>query len=132
MIASGVAPGALGRVLAGRNAGTWFPPTGELAAKRRWIAFAAKPRGTLELDAGAVEALRRRGASLLAAGVRRVEGAFRRGDVVELKDPGGQLVGRGIVYCDAGSAREWCGGKPPAGIRNHHALVHRDHMVLET
>ena len=132
VIASGVRSGALAAVLAGEDVGTWFPARGELAAKRRWIAFAAKPRGALELDAGAVEALRRRGASLLAAGVRRVEGEFRPGDVVELVGPGGESVGRGIAYCDAESARRWCGGTPPAGIRNHHALVHRDHMVLET
>ena len=131
VIASGVAPGALDAVLAGGETGTWFPARGELAAKRRWIAFAAKPRGSLELDVGAVRALTDRGASLLAAGVRRVAGDFDTGDVVELRGPGGVLIGRGIVHCDAGSARAWCGGTPPAGIRNHHALVHRDHLVLE-
>ncbi len=132
VIASGVEPGALAAVLAGDEVGTWFPARGELAAKRRWIAFAAKPRGALELDGGAVRALTDRGASLLAAGVLGVEGDFRTGDVVELRGPGGSPVGRGIVYCDAASARAWCGGSPPAGIRNHHALVHRDHLVLES
>jgi glutamate 5-kinase len=62
--------------------------------------------------------------------VARVEGEFKRGDVVELRGPGGELVGRGIVHCDAAGARAWCGGQPPAGVRNHHALVHRDHMTL--
>ncbi len=131
VIASGVEAGDLAAVLAGRAIGTWFPARGELAAKRRWIAFAAKARGTLEIDDGAVEALTERGASLLAAGVLRVEGDFRPGDVIELRNRSGGLVGRGMAYCDADSARGWCGGKPPEGIRNHHALVHRDHMVLE-
>jgi glutamate 5-kinase len=131
VIASGVRPGALEAVLAGEAIGTWFPARGELAAKRRWIAFAAQPRGWLALDDGAVAALRERGASLLAAGVRRVEGDFRTGDVVELRGPEDSVIGRGIVHCDADSARRWCGGSPPAGVRNHHALVHRDHIVLE-
>ena len=131
VIASGHAPGALAAALAGDTVGTWFPARGELAAKRRWIAFAARPRGRLELDPGAVDALENRGASLLAAGVRRVEGEFRPGDVVELTGPDGRLIGRGMVYCDAAGARDWCGGRPPVGIRNHHALVHRDHLVLE-
>ncbi len=131
VIASGVEVGVLDSALAGEEVGTWFPARGELAAKRRWIAFAAKPRGSLELDGGAVRALTERGASLLAAGVRAVVGDFATGDVVELRGPGGVLVGRGIVHCDAASARAWCGGQPPAGIRNHHALVHRDHLVLE-
>ena len=131
VIASGVRDGALTAVLNGEEVRTWFPPRGDLAAKRRWIAFAARTRGRLELDEGAVIALEKRGASLLAAGVRRVEGDFRRGDVVELRDREDRLIGRGMVFCDAESARGWCAGKPPEGIRNHHALVHRDHMVLE-
>lgn len=132
VIASGMDLTVLPRVLAGDELGTWFPARAGLDARRRWIAFAVAPRGTLHLDGGAVDAVRHRGASLLAAGVARVEGEFKRGDVVELRGPGDDLVGRGIVYCDAADTRAWCGGQPPAGVRNHHALVHRDHMTLET
>ena len=131
VIASGREPGVLARVLAGEEAGTWFPARESLDARRRWIAFAVAPRGTLYLDAGAVEAVRWRGASLLAAGVRRVEGKFERGDVVELRGPDGALVGRGMVYWGAAAARRWCAGQPPEGIRNHDALVHHRHLVLE-
>ena len=132
VIASGLKPDAVSRVLAGEEVGTWFPAGRGLAARRRWIAFAVAPRGVLELDAGAVEALTERGASLLAAGVVRVEGDFKQGDVVELFGPRRRLVGRGIVQCDAAAAREWSAGRRPEGIRNHHALVHRDHLALET
>ena len=132
VIASGVRPGDLPRLLEGDDVGTWFPARGGLKARQRWIAFAAPTRGALQLDDGAVDALRHRGASLLAAGVSRVSGDFGTGDVVELRDHDGGLVGRGIVHCDARSARLWCGGNPPTGVRNHHALVHRDHIVLET
>ncbi|MAE63867.1 MAG: glutamate 5-kinase [Phycisphaeraceae bacterium] len=131
VIASGLEPGMLLAVLAGDEVGTWFPAEARLDARRMWIAYAAAPRGALHLDAGAVGVLRDRGASLLAAGVQRVEGAFERGDVVELCDPNGHVVGRGIVYCDAQTARRWVDGERPVGVQNHHALVHRDHMVLE-
>jgi len=131
VVASGREPGVVARVVAGEEVGSWFPARSGLGARRRWIAFAVAPRGVLHLDGGAVEALRRRGASLLAAGVRRVEGDFARGEVVELRGPDGGTVGRGMVHCDAAGARRWCGGEPPAGVRNHHALVHRDHLVLE-
>jgi glutamate 5-kinase len=118
-------------VLDGDDEGTWFPAGGGLGARRRWIAFATAPRGILHLDGGAVRALQERGASLLAAGVRRVEGSFERGDVVELRAPDGALVGRGMVHCGADAAKRWAGGERPDGVRNHHALVHRDQLVLE-
>lgn len=131
VIASGDEPRVVGRILAGESVGTLVPVRKELGARRRWIAWAAAPRGVLHLDAGAVVALRERGASLLAAGVARVEGEFEAGAAVELRDPAGRLVGRGLASCNAAAARSWCAGDRPAGVRNHGALVHRDHMVLE-
>ena len=130
VIASGRAPGALAAVLAGEEVGSWFPAREGLPARQRWIAFAAAARGSLTLDAGAVTALQERGASLLAVGVRDVTGTFLAGDVVELHAPDGQLIGQGMVHCSADEARRWCAGKRPDGLRNHHALVHRDLMVL--
>ena len=131
VIASGLEPTNLGRILDGESVGTWFPPAGSLSARDRWLAFAAAPRGTLVIDEGAVRALRERGASLLAVGVRRIEGDFDPGDVVTLEGPAGELVGRGMIHCDRASAERWALGEHPGGTRNHHALVHRDHLVLE-
>lgn len=132
VIASGLDPTALDRVLAGEEVGTWFPAGSGLAARRRWIAFAVAPRGALHLDAGAVDAVSNRRASLLPAGVSRVEGDFQAGDVVEVCAPDGRPIGRGVVFCDAGTARRWCAGKPPDWIRNRHALINRRHLVLAT
>lgn len=131
VIASGDEPRVVARILAGEAVGTRVPARSELGARRRWIAWAAAPRGVLHLDAGAVEALRSRGASLLAAGVTRIDGEFGLGSAVELRDGAGQVVGRGLVSCDAASARAWISGTRPEGARNHQALVHRDHLVLE-
>ncbi len=132
VIASGLAGEAVRRAAAGEAVGTWFPADGGGApsARRRWIAWAAAARGTLHLDDGAVTALRDRGASLLAVGVTSVEGDFGPGDIVELRASDGEIVGRGMVSCDAAAARDWIGGASPEGVRNHHALVHRDNLVL--
>lgn len=130
VIASGIDPEALQQVLRGGQEGTYFAPAGGLDARDRWIACGAPVRGTLHLDVGAIAALRNRGASLLAAGVDAVSGAFQAGDVVLLVDADGTEVGRGIVHCDAATARAWSEGQRPSGIRNHDALVHRDHLVV--
>lgn len=131
VIASGRRPGALDSVLAGEETGSWFPRGEGLPSRQRWIAFAAAARGALHLDAGAVQAVRERKASVLPKGVTRVDGEFRRGDVVLLKGPGDALVGRGMAHVDAAAARRWLAGEVPEGVRSHHALVHRDHLVLD-
>ena len=127
VIASGREPGVLASVCAGDEAGTWFPAQGGLNAETRWIAFGAPTLGTLRIDRGAVDALEQRGASLLPAGVDRIEGEFRRGDVVELRGPDGHLVGRGRVLVGAGEARDWCAAEPPAKKN----IIRRDQLVLE-
>ncbi len=131
VIASGIDPEALTGLLAGAEVGTWFPARGALSARRRWIAFATRTNGTLHLDAGAVKALIGRGASLLAAGVTAVEGDFHEGEVVEIKGPGGEAIGRGLIEVDGAAARAWIEGSAPVGVRNRDALVHRDSLVLE-
>lgn len=131
VIASGRTMGVIDRVLAGEIVGTWIPAQPGMPARHRWIAWATAARGYLVLDGGAIVALRERGASLLAAGVKQVDGTFRRGDVVELRSADGQRIGRGIVCCDAETARRWSAGERPSFARNHHALVHRDHLVLD-
>lgn len=131
VIASGRDPQALTALAAGEPVGTWFPAQAGLPARQRWIAFASAAKGALHLDAGAVRALRDKKASLLAPGVARVAGEFRRGEVVELFSPEGTLIGRGLVSCDAEQARRWRAGEAPEGTRNHDALIHRDHLVLE-
>lgn len=131
VIASGIEPGVLQKVLDGDAEGTWVRASGRLTARRRWIAFAVAPRGTLYLDEGCVRAVRERGASVLAAGVTRCDGDFAKGDVVQLADAAGHVFGRGIVFCNAATTRAWSGGARPQGVRNHDALVHRDHLVLE-
>jgi glutamate 5-kinase len=132
IIASGRTPGALAAALAGDAIGTWFEARPGLSARGRWIAFAAAPRGSLVVDAGAARALVERGASLLAVGVVDVRGEFSPGDVVEVVGPGGDRLARGLVHVDAATARRWASGSPPAGVRNHDALLHRDHLVLES
>lgn len=130
VIASGRAPGALSHLVAGERVGTWIPARGTLAARHRWIAFATATRGTLHLDRGAVEALRERGASLLAAGVERVEGRFRGGDVVELRAADGTLVGRALSRLSAAAVRRRCGARTPLERRPANALIRRDRIVL--
>jgi glutamate 5-kinase len=86
------------KAMAGKAVGTVFAATGKRATDRlQWLANAAKTRGQIVLDEGAVKALREGKASLLAAGARAVRGEFESGDPVELVGPDGVLVARGFA-----------------------------------
>lgn len=128
IVAPGRRPELLPGLLAGEEIGTWFPAQGRLPAQSRWIAFAAAAKGALHLDPGAVEALRA-GRSLLAVGVKKIEGDFKAGEVVELHGPDGKLVGRGKMSYDAETARRWIAGETPPGDPN--CLLRRTFVVLE-
>src|SRR3954470_13005021 len=95
VIADGRGKNPLRAVMDGARC-TWFlTPSNPATARKTWIAGALEPRGALHLDAGAARALRS-GASLLPVGVRRIEGAFARGDAVTVRDEH-QVLGRGLV-----------------------------------
>ncbi|MGH3471583.1 MAG: glutamate 5-kinase [Nocardioidaceae bacterium] len=123
-------------VLAGDDIGTWFTPTGKRRSTRLlWLAHATEPAGSLVLDAGAVEAVAVRRASLLPAGVVDLHGQFASGDPVDLVDESGAVVGRGLVNYDSGEIPAMLGrstGELAAelGDRYERELVHRDDLVV--
>ena len=122
--------------LAGEPVGTLFHPTGRRRPTRLlWLAHATDPRGRLVLDAGAVRAVVERRASLLAAGVTGVEGDFTAGDPVDLTDPEGRPVARGLVNFDAAELPALLGRsshdlKRELGAAYEREVVHRDDLVL--
>ncbi len=104
-----------------------------LSARKQWLRH-APVSGVLEIDDGARTALLR-GASLLPGGVRRVEGDFRRGDVLELRSADGTTLARGQAQYNAGESARIAGHhsreiETILGFRYGEALVHRDDLVL--
>ncbi|TWT58554.1 Glutamate 5-kinase [Thalassoglobus neptunius] len=98
IIANGRNENVLEEILNGEDIGTLFTAQGPLIpAWKRWIGFTVTPHGTLELDAGAVNAVRHRGKSLLPIGVTKVSGSFNRGELVSLTDESGHEFARGLT-----------------------------------
>lgn len=114
---------------------TWFHAAATpKAARKKWIAGALKPAGTLVIDEGAAAALQS-GKSLLPAGVRGVDGTFERGDVVRIVDGVGHELGRGLVAYGATEARAIMGRKSAEiaeilGAIHRDVMIHRDDLVL--
>ena len=100
LITLGRRPAPLGAAEAGERATIFAPHSTPAAAYKAWIAGSLAPQGAVTIDAGAANALRA-GKSLLAAGVRAVEGRFGKGDAVVVRDVAVREIGRGLARYDA-------------------------------
>ena len=122
--------------LAGQAVGTLFHRVRQRPSARLfWLAHATSPRGRLHLDEGAVRAIVSRRASLLPAGITGVDGQFSAGDPVDLVDPSGRPVARGLVNYDASELPGLLGRSTgdlaaELGPGYEKEVVHRDDLVL--
>ena len=124
------------RRLEGKQArGTWFlPHSTPVAARKQWIAGTLRPAGAVQIDAGALRALRD-GRSLLPAGLTQTQGSFSAGDTVSVLSADGAEVARGVAaYSDADTRRIM--GRRSAdieavlGFRGRAEFIHRDDLVI--
>jgi len=136
VVADARRPEVLPHVLAGAPVGTWFVAHAtRVEARRLWIGFALTVHGRIHVDDGAVAALRERGTSLLSVGVTRADGTFTAGDAVEVVDPTGRTVARGLSNYDVADVLRLAGHSTGAaaeafGHRYAREVIHRDDLVV--
>lgn len=134
-IAFGGENGMLGRIIAGENAGTVFPPKdAHLRARKGWLAFGKRISGILVVDEGCVKALQK-GSSLLAAGILATEGDYSAGSTVRVLTADYQEIARGTIAYDAAAVAKIKGRKTSDFMdildgEIHDEVIHRDNMVL--
>jgi glutamate 5-kinase len=129
---------SLVRAANGEDIGTLFvAENGErrMASRKHWLAYTARTRGEVVLDAGAVKALVERGRSLLPAGVVEVRGRFQIGDAIACLDESGQELARGLAAypSDAVEAIKGRGTREierVLGYSNGREVIHRDDLVV--
>lgn len=135
VIANARTPDVLRRLLAGEPLGTLcVPATRRMSAKRRWIGHAARAAGKIFIDAGAAQALTRRGKSLLPSGIVKVAGKFDKGANVTVVGPEGKPVARGLTNYSAEQLDKIKGLKSSQiaqvlGDRPYDEAVHRNNMT---
>ena len=98
-IASGKDAHVIERIFNGEDVGTVFIPhhRTKVESRKRWLATFAKPSGKIIIDSGAVQALATHGSSLLPAGMKFVQGTFKRGSIVEVCSLEGELIAKGLT-----------------------------------
>lgn len=127
VIADGKAPAVLQQVLDGQDCGTRFEPGSHVSPAKRWLASVqGQAVGSVTVNPGAEAALleQNRLASLLPVGISRVEGAFEAGDVIQIRNEAGRVLGCGRTRYSAEEAAEIL------GQRGHKPLVHYDYLYL--
>lgn len=140
IIASGFEPDTLERIFDPEASapGTWVvPEPARMPERKQWIGLASGHRGVLTVNEGARRALEERYASLLAVGVSDVQGRFKVGDVVSLRNGTGEELGRGIVNFSAEDVRRIM-GRPSDQIPvllGHHpdpddVVIQRHNLVM--
>jgi glutamate 5-kinase len=136
IIANGLRPQILDQVFAAEPVGTLFLPQGStLPSWKRWLGYAARPKGRLIVDAGARHAVQFKGRSLLPIGVAKIAGSFGKGDVVALFDAEGVEFGRGLTNYSAADANRIRGLRTEQiaevlGFLPYEEVVHRDNLVV--
>ena len=140
VICQGRRPGCVADAAAGRAVGTLFTAPARphaITPKKLWIALGDAARGTITVDAGAREALVRGGKSLLAVGVRAVEGSFACDDIVDVADGEGHVFARGraaaasdLLVLAAGRTREELAANAILAVLDEKPVIHRDDLVL--
>ena len=100
-IANARAAGVITGCIKGEPAGTRIPPARpRFPADARWISGVAVSHGSIVINRAAEESIGA-GASLFASGIKKVEGNFGSGDVIEVLTPSGRLIARGTSKVSA-------------------------------
>ncbi|MDP3730531.1 MAG: glutamate 5-kinase [Candidatus Omnitrophota bacterium] len=136
VIANGKTKNIIADIIDGKPVGTRFKSSGmKLLAKKRWIAFSSKPRGSIYVDSGAREALSNKNRSLLASGIVGLDGQFVMGDVVRITDKSFREFARGLTNYSSSELSKIKGLKT-ADIRNvlgrkaPDEVIHKDNLVI--
>jgi len=136
VIANGRTKRILIDIIDGKSVGTRFKASvSRLLAKKRWIAFSSKTKGTIIVDSGAKEALSRKNKSLLSSGIVDLDGNFIAGDVVKIADKTFKEFARGLANYSSAELLKIKGLKTGEiksilGYKGADEVVHKDNLVI--
>ena len=117
-----------------QNNCTWFlPKISKLDARKKWIISSISPKGQLIVDDGAISALKK-GKSLLAAGIKKVNGKFNKGDHIKILDKNMKEYARGLSSFTSDEISKIMGQHSNKihellGYISKSEVIHKDDMV---
>lgn len=136
LIAAGSEKDVIQRIFNAEDLGTLlYAEQSPVTARKQWLAGHLQIKGKLVLDDGAVNKLCESGSSLLAVGVKDVQGNFSRGEIVSCVTNDGKEIARGLVNYNSVDVMKIKGKasneiESILGYIDDAELIHRDNLVL--
>lgn len=136
VIANGKNKKVLLDIVENKPIGTRFKSSGaKFIAKKRWIAFSSRPKGTIIVDSGAKEALTNKNKSLLSSGIVETDGSFVVGDVVKIADKAFKEFAIGLTNYSSSELMKIKGlktgeMKEALGFKREDEVIHKDNLVI--
>ena len=134
-IVNGKETSVLVRLLNGEKIGTFFHPSlPKMPSRKRWMAWSVKSKGEIVVDEGAQRALVEKNTSLLPSGVKSLNGAWNKGDIVKILDSNRAEIAKGIANYSSKDLETIKGLRTAEVIEkmgqgSAEEVIHRDNMV---
>ena len=125
-IGNGRTGNIVSRILSNEEIGTRFPARKVTSNFKKYMAHAyEEPKGKVVINAGARDILLSdKAKSLLPVGITRIEGKFKKGDIIRIVDENGKEIGLGLARYGFKKA------KNSVGLKNQKPIIHYDHLYL--
>ena len=133
VIANGLYLNPISKIENENNCTWFFSKISKLHARKKWIISSVFSKGELIIDNGAKRALIN-GKSLLAAGIKKVSGKFKKGDHIKILDIRGKEFARGLSSFSSDEINKIMGCQSNEierilGYISKSEVVHKDDMV---
>ena len=133
-IANGKKENPISNMITNEKFTHFLPKISSLDAKKKWIIGSLSSNGTIKIDDGASKALLN-GKSLLAAGITRIDGFFKKGENVLITDQNNNQLARGLSSFSSEEINKIKGKQSKEiekilGYFSKTEIIHKDDMVL--
>ena len=133
-IANGKVNNPIANMIKNKKYTHFLPKISTLDARKKWIIGSLNYNGTIYIDNGAAKALSN-GKSLLAAGITKINGNFKKGENVIILDQNDNQLARGLssfssVEIDKIKGKQSREIEKILGYLSKTEVIHKDDMVL--
>ncbi len=133
IISNGLYLNPINRIIKKDNYTLFKPKVSKLDARKKWIIGSVSPKGEIIIDEGAKKALKN-GKSLLAAGIKKINGKFDKGDHIKILDKSNKECARGLCSFSSIEVKKILGHHSKdiekiLGYTTKLEVVHKDDMV---